>query len=112
MLTYVGVLIVVVLGVLWGMSFHFVRTKRLNVREWFRNSLGLPRGSVRAIIAIAFISTLICSALLGEEILELPDWAIGVTGSVVGFYFGAATNRRDTKEEKTHSNSETEHQTP
>lgn len=61
--TYVAVFILVVLAVLWGMSFYLVKTKKLDVREWFRNSLGLPRGSVRAIIALAFISALICASL-------------------------------------------------
>lgn len=101
LITYVGVLIIVVLAVLWGISFHFVRTGKLKVKDWFRNSLGLPQGSVRAIIAIAFISTLICSALMGKTIPKIPEWVIGLTGSIVGFYFGAATNRKDKEEEKT-----------
>jgi drug/metabolite transporter (DMT)-like permease len=100
---YVAILIFVVLGVLWGFSFYLVKTKRLDIKEWFRNSLGLPRGSVRAIIAIAFISALICASLKKIEIPDLPDWAVGITGTVIGFYFGAAINRPDTKGETTTS---------
>jgi hypothetical protein len=103
LLTYVAIFVFIVLGVLWGISFHLVRTKKLEVNKWFLNSLGLPRGTVRAIIAIAFITTLICSSLEGAKILDLPDWAVGITGSIIGFYFGAATNRRDTPEDKTPS---------
>lgn len=112
LIPYVGALIFVVLIVLWVIAFHFVRTGKLKVKDWFQNSLGLPRGSVRAIIAIAFISTLICSALMGKTIPEIPEWVIALTGSIVGFYFGAAINRRDPQKEETHSNSETEQQTP
>ncbi len=101
--TYAAIFIVVVLAVLWAISFYLVKTKRLDVKEWFRHSLGLPRGSVRAIIALAFISTLICSSLLGVKIPDLPDWVVAITGSIVGFYFGAATNHRDTLEDKTPS---------
>ena len=103
LVTYVAVFIVVVLAVLWGISFYLVKTKKLDVKEWFHNSLGLPRGSVRGIIALAFISALIYSSLQGAKIPDLPDWAVGIAGSVVGFYFGAAINRRDTEEKTTTS---------
>ena len=99
LLSYIAIFIMVVLFVLWGISFYFIKTERLSVRRWYRNSLGLPQGTVRAIIAIAFISTLICSSFEGTVISDLPDWAVGITGSIIGFYFGAAVNRRDPEEE-------------
>ena len=99
LVTYIAVFIFVVLGVLWGISFYLVKTKKLDVKEWFRNSLGLPQGSVRAIIALAFIFALICASLKKIEIPDLPDWAVGITGTVIGFYFGAAINRRPREEE-------------
>ena len=103
--TYIAIFIIVVLFVLWGISFYFVRTNKLSVKKWYRNSLGLPQGSVRAIIALAFISTLICSSLEGAVIHDLPDWAVGIAGSIIGFYFGAAVNRQDPEEETATSTS-------
>lgn len=86
---------IVILATLWGISLYFVKTCRLSAWDWHLNSLGLPRGSVRAILALLFISTLIVCSLKGVEMPEMPEWAVGIAGAIVGFYFGAATNRRD-----------------
>lgn len=81
--------LMLILVVLWGISFYFVKTGRLKAEDWKIDSLGLPRGSVRAILALAFVSTLICSAVGETKMVDLPDWAVGIVGAIVGFYFGA-----------------------
>ena len=82
-------LVMAILIILWGISFYFVKTGRLEAGDWQLFPLGLPQGSVRAILALSFISTLIVSTLGGVTIADLPDWAVGIVGAVVGFYFGA-----------------------
>ena len=77
--------------ILWGISLYFVKTKKWKAEDWKRHALGLPVGSVRAILALAFVSALICSAVEGVEIPDLPDWAVGIMGAIVGFYFGSRT---------------------
>jgi hypothetical protein len=53
--------------------------------EWLNNPLGLPKGSIRAIIALFFVATLLMAA--GSE-SKLADWVPGVLGTIIGFYFG------------------------
>ena len=90
---------IAILITLWLINIHFVKTDRLSAWDWNLNALGLPRGSVRAILALLFISTLIVCSLEGKEMPEMPEWAVGIAGAIVGFYFGAATNRP--KEQRT-----------
>lgn len=90
---------IAILVTLWGISLYLVKTRRLSAWDWHLNALGLPRGSVRAILALLFISTLIVCSLEKIEIPKFPEWAVGIAGAIVGFYFGAATNRP--KEEPT-----------
>ena len=87
-----------ILVVLWGISIYFVKTGRLSADEWFKKSLGLPQGTVRAILAFLLLFLLIFSAL-GKTILpELPGWLVGIMGSVIGFYFGSAMVTKPAKE--------------
>ena len=51
--------------------------------------LGLPTGSVRAILALLIIST-IC--LLAVRAQTAPDWLLIFAGTAFGFYFGARSN--------------------
>ncbi len=81
----------VILGVLWVISIQFVRTGRLSAHDWSLKSLGLPQGSVRALIALLLLFLLIFSAVTGTELLDkIPDWLVGILGTIIGFYFGAA----------------------
>lgn len=50
-----------------------------------KEPLGLPRGSVRSIIALTFL------AFLGVYVwrnLTPPDWFLALVGSIMGYYFG------------------------
>lgn len=48
--------------------------------------LGLPRGSVRAIISLIIISSAIVIYLVKGEV---PDWLVSAFGTAYGFYFGS-----------------------
>lgn len=48
--------------------------------------LWLPKGSVRAIMALATIATACYMAMFSAQLL--PDWLVGLIGTIVGFYFG------------------------
>ena len=80
----------IILGILWGISIRFVKTGKLSAQDWSMKSLGLPQGSVRALIALLLLFMLIFSVLTNTQIPDLPDWLVGILGTIIGFYFGAA----------------------
>jgi hypothetical protein len=47
--------------------------------------LGLPKGSVRAIIALVVLAT---ACYLTLTAANIPDWLNTVVSAIVGFYFG------------------------
>lgn len=51
---------------------------------WFKFPLGLPAGSIRALIALIFVF----SILLASSKENLPGWLMGILGTILGFYFG------------------------
>lgn len=55
----------------------------------YNEPLKLPRGSVRAILAILIIGGAIAYFLAYKE---FPKELIFLTGTVIGFYFGARTS--------------------
>jgi Ca2+/H+ antiporter len=86
------IFVIAVLVVLWGLSAYLIKTEKLSVQEWFKKSLGLPQGSVRALIAFIILFLVVVSVIIGKDNFpELPQWLVGILGAVVGFYFGAAT---------------------
>ena len=50
--------------------------------------LGLPEGSVRALIALALVITMCAIAGVTGEI---PEEILGIVGIIIGFYFGTRT---------------------
>lgn len=54
--------------------------------------LGLPRGSVRALLAIIIVGAGVAGLLMGRV---MPEWFLGVLLLVLGLYFG---NRATTDE--------------
>jgi len=77
---------------LWGISIYLIKTEKMSVKKWSHRSLGLPQGSVRATIALLLLFLLLKIALSGSDLQvpELPDWLVGILGTVIGFYFGTA----------------------
>ena len=87
---YIIYFVIGVMVVLWLISFYFVKTKRMTGQDWYVQSLGLPQGSVRALIALILLLWLVFSAVTKQPIPDLPDWMVGILGTVIGFYFGSA----------------------
>lgn len=54
--------------------------------DWTTRSLGLPKGSVRALIALTTIGTVVYLVLGGTT--EIPDWLNTIISMIIGFYFG------------------------
>jgi glycerol uptake facilitator-like aquaporin len=77
--------------VLWCISVYFVKTGKMTGQDWSKRSLGLPQGSVRALLALIILFLLIFSMVEKTQIpTELPEWLVGILGTIIGFYFGAA----------------------
>jgi hypothetical protein len=71
--------IIVLLGLL---CYMWMRGKTENKDSgWWTHPLGLPTGSVRALIALLFIAMIAITG--GKE-----DWLVGIVGTIIGFYFG------------------------
>jgi uncharacterized BrkB/YihY/UPF0761 family membrane protein len=88
---YIIYFLVGVFIVMWGISVYFIQTKKMNAKDWFNWTLGLPRGSVRALIAFIILLLLLYPALNNHPLPDIPEWLVGILGTVIGFYFGAAT---------------------
>ena len=72
-------------GVAERLTFCFIHTPEIQIMNE-SEPLGLPRGSVRAILACAVIGgTIGLYGLTGHA----PDWLISAFGTAFGFYFGS-----------------------
>ena len=109
LMAFVGGIIVL----LWLISIVLALAGQVNMKDWAKRwslrSLGLPQGSVRALIAFSLIFTLIFLIMSGVnggestvKIPDLPDWLIAILGTVIGFYFGSALipQKQTTEEEE------------
>lgn len=89
-MVYLIIFVLVVFAVLWGISIWLIKTDRLTGHDWAIKSLGLPRGSVRATLAFILLFLLVYSIITEITLPDLPDWLVGILGTIIGFYFGAA----------------------
>ena len=92
-MTYLPIFIFIgaIIAVLWIISIYFVITKRLDAGDMWAKSLGLPRGSIRAIVALLFIFFIAYAIFSGDDLPDkIPDWILGIMGTIIGFYFGSA----------------------
>jgi amino acid transporter len=71
-----------------------------NKEKWSEQALGLPTGSVRAIIALLFIVMIIFAALNGIGLSDVPPWLLGIVGTIIGFYFGTKSAVKLASEDK------------
>ena len=62
------------------------KDREIESLDWRNQPLGLPKGSVRAIIALVAIATACYLAL--TETADIPDWLNTILSVIVGFYFG------------------------
>ena len=64
----------------------------LRSKSSFRSPLGLPDGSLRAMLAfmlVAFLGFYVYASILSLSDFRLPDSLLGIIATVVGFYFGS-----------------------
>jgi hypothetical protein len=74
-----------------------------NVRSTLLNGysdwpLGLPRGTVRAVLALVIVFgsvALLAISMSVPEIYKFPDAMVGILGAILGFYFGKSGNSAD-----------------
>lgn len=60
----------------------------------YRSPLGLPEGSLRAMLAytlVAFVGFYILASILSFSAFEPPPFLLGIVATVIGFYFGSRT---------------------
>jgi hypothetical protein len=88
---YQGIVLVAFIFMLGAFIFTITRGI-LRSRSTFRNPLGLPVGSLRAILAytlVAFLGFYVLTSLLTVSVFAPPDFLLGIVATVVGFYFGS-----------------------
>jgi amino acid transporter len=71
-----------------------------NKEKWSEQALGLPTGSVRAIIALLLIVMIIFAAFNRIDLSEVPQWLLGIVGTIIGFYFGTKSAVKLASEDK------------
>ena len=89
-MVYLVTFVSVVIIILWAISLYLIKKGKISAQNWSMRALGLPQGSVRAIIALMLLFSLVYTIMTGIEIPDLPDWLVGIMGTVIGFYFGTA----------------------
>ena len=101
LIIYLMIFVGGVIFLLWAISLGLAIAGKEDLKEWAQRwslrSLGLPQGSVRALIAFSLIFTLVFLIMSGvnggesaAKIPDLPDWLVAILGTVIGFYFGTA----------------------
>lgn len=68
-------------------------------KSTFNNPLGLPEGSLRAMLAfmlVSFIGFYVLASILSISDIKPPEFLIGIVATVIGFYFGSRTNEDKT----------------
>ncbi len=64
----------------------------LRSKSSFRSPLGMPDGSLRAMLAfllVAFLGFYVYASILSLSDFRLPDSLLGIIATVIGFYFGS-----------------------
>lgn len=58
----------------------------------YRSALGMPDGSIRAIIAlilVVLVALYVLAGVLTATMIKPPEYLIGIVATVIGFYFGS-----------------------
>jgi hypothetical protein len=88
---YPLVISVVFIGLLIGFAYTIVKVI-LRSKSSFRSPLGLPDGSLRAVLAfmlVAFLGFYVYASVLSQTDVRIPDALLGIVATVIGFYFGS-----------------------
>jgi Carboxypeptidase regulatory-like domain len=78
-------------GLLIGFAVTIIRVI-LRSKSSFRSPLGLPEGSLRAMLAfllVAFLGFYVYASILSLSDFRLPESLLGIVATVIGFYFGS-----------------------
>lgn len=78
-------------GLLVGFAATIMRVI-LRSKSSFRSPLGLPDGSLRAVLAfllVAFLGFYVYASVLSLTPFNVPESLLGIIGTVIGFYFGS-----------------------
>ena len=87
---YRGVIAILFAALVLPFVFTLVRVIRFS-RSSFRNPLGFPVGSFRAMLAytlVAYLGFYILTSILTASDFRPPESLLGIVATVVGFYFG------------------------
>lgn len=71
----------------------------LRSKSSFRSPLGLPDGSLRAMLAfmlVAFLGFYVYASILSLSDFRLPESLLGIVATVIGFYFGSRSGEGTT----------------
>ena len=88
---YPLVISVVFIGLLIGFAATIIKVI-LRSKSSFRSPLGLPDGSLRAVLAfllVAFLGFYVYASVLSLSDFKLPESLLGIIATVIGFYFGS-----------------------
>lgn len=86
----------VIISVMFGLvlipfAWTIMRAIRFS-KSTFNSPLGLPEGSLRAMLAftlVAFLGFYVLASILSMSELKPPDFLLGIVATVIGFYFGS-----------------------
>ena len=77
--------------VLLPFAWTIMRAIRFS-KHTFSSPLGLPEGSLRAMLAfmlVAYLGFYVLVSILSLSELKPPDFLLGIVATVIGFYFGS-----------------------
>ena len=101
----IGLCVIVILLLI--VSVIQMKRSKLKPGEWLEHPLGIPTGSVRALIAIMIVFITLWVAISDKVSIaeDMPKWLLAIVGAVIGFYFGnrglSFEKKKETIEEMT-----------